>query len=60
MVYKKDERISYIKMRIEELNESKKKVSNPEAVFIYDRVIREFEQEIKDIEKSNHKYIIVN
>ena len=46
-------------MRIDELNESKKRVSNPDAVLIYDKVIQEFEQEIKVIEKSNDKYIIV-
>lgn len=59
ITFTKSERIAYLKMRIEELNESKKKVSNPSAVFIYDRVIKEFEQEIKDIENSDDKYIIV-
>ena len=59
MTFTRPERISYLKMRIEELNKSKKKVSNPSAVFIYDKVIQEFEQEIKVIEKSNDKYIIV-
>ena len=59
MTFTKSERISYLKMRIDELNESKKRVSNPDAVLIYDKVIQEFEQEIKVIEKSNDKYIIV-
>ena len=59
MTFTKLERISYLKMRIDELNESKKRVSNPDAVLIYDKVIQEFEQEIKVIEKSNDKYIIV-
>lgn len=58
MTFTKSERISYLKMRIDELNESKKRVSNPDAVLIYDKVIQEFEQEIKVIEKSNDKYII--
>ena len=59
MTFTKSERISYLKMRIDELNESKRRVSNPDAVLIYDKVIQEFEQEIKVIEKSNDKYIIV-
>lgn len=59
MTFTKSERISHLKMRIDELNESKKRVSNPDAVLIYDKVIQEFEQEIKVIEKSNDKYIIV-
>ena len=59
MTFTKSERISYLKMRIDELNESKKRVSNPDAVLIYDKVIQEFEQEIKVVEKSNDKYIIV-
>lgn len=59
MTFTKSQRISYLKMRIDELNESKKRVSNPDAVLIYDKVIQEFEQEIKVIEKSNDKYIIV-
>lgn len=59
MTFTKSERISYLKMRIDELNESKKRVSNPDAVLIYDKVIQEFEQEIKVIEKSNDKYIMV-
>lgn len=59
ITFTKSERISYLKMRIDELNESKKRVSNPDAVLIYDKVIQEFEQEIKVIEKSNDKYIIV-
>lgn len=59
MTFTRPERISYLKMRIDELNESKKRVSNPDAVLIYDKVIQEFEQEIKVIEKSNDKYIIV-
>ena len=59
MTFTKSERISYLKMRIDELNESKKRVGNPDAVLIYDKVIQEFEQEIKVIEKSNDKYIIV-
>lgn len=59
MTFTKSQRISYLKMRIDELNESKKRVSNPDAVLVYDKVIQEFEQEIKVIEKSNDKYIIV-
>ena len=59
ITFTKSERVSYLKMRIDELNESKKRVSNPDAVLIYDKVIQEFEQEIKVIEKSNDKYIIV-
>lgn len=59
MTFTKSERISYLKTRIDELNESKKRVSNPDAVLIYDKVIQEFEQEIKVIEKSNDKYIMV-
>lgn len=59
MTFTKTQRISYLKMRIDELNESKKRVSNPDAILIYDKVIQEFEQEIKVIEKSNDKYIIV-
>ena len=59
MTFTKSQRISYLKMRIDELNESKKRVSNPDAVLIYDKVIQEFEQEIKVIEKSDDKYIIV-
>lgn len=59
MTFTKSERISYLKMRIDELNESKKRVSNPDAVLIYDKVIQEFEQEIKVIERSNDKYIMV-
>lgn len=58
MTFSKSERISHLKTRIDELNESKKRVSNPDAVLIYDKVIQEFEQEIKVIEKSNDKYII--
>lgn len=59
MTFTKSERISYLKMRIDELNESKKRVSNPDAVLIYDKVIQEFEQEIKVVEKSNDEYIMV-
>ena len=59
MTFTKSERISYLKMRIDELNESKKRVGNPDAVLIYDKVIHEFEQEIKVIERSNDKYIMV-
>lgn len=59
MTFTRPERISYLKMRIDELNESKKRVSNPDAVLIYDKVIQEFEQEIKVIERSNDKYITV-
>lgn len=59
MTFTRPERISYLKMRIDELNESKKRVSNPDAVLIYDKVIQEFEQEIKAIERSNDKYITV-
>ena len=59
MTFTKSERISYLKTRIDELNESKKRVSNPDAVLIYDKVIQEFEQEIEVIERSNDEYIIV-
>lgn len=59
MTFTKSERISYLKMRIDELNESKKRVGNPDVVLIYDKVIHEFEQEIKVIERSNDKYIMV-
>lgn len=59
MTFTRSERILYLKMRIDELNESKKRVSNPDAVLIYDKVIQEFEQEIKVVERSNDKYIMV-
>lgn len=59
ITFTKSERISYLKMRIDELNESKKRVSNPDAVLIYDKVIQEFEQEIEVIERSNDEYITV-
>ena len=59
MTFTKSQRISYLKMRIDELNESKKRVSNPDAILIYDKVIQEFEQEIEVIERSNDEYIIV-
>ena len=59
MTFTRSERILYLKMRIDELNESKKRVSNPDAILIYDKVIQEFEQEIKVVERSNDKYIMV-
>lgn len=58
MTFTKSERISYLKTRIDELNESKKRVSNPDAALIYDKVIQEFEEEIKVIVKSNDEYIM--
>lgn len=59
ITFTKSQRISYLKMRISQLNINKSRVSNPIIVLIYDKVIQEFEQEIKVIEKSNDKYIIV-
>lgn len=59
MTFTKSERISHLKMRISQLNINKSRVSNPIIALIYDKVIQEFEQEIKVIEKSNDKYIIV-
>ena len=59
MTFSKSERISHLKTRISQLNINKSRVSNPDIVLIYDKVIKEFEQEIKVIEKSNDKYIIV-
>ena len=59
MTFTKSERISHLKTRISQLNINKSRVSNPDMVLIYDKVIEEFEQEIKVIEKSNDKYIIV-
>lgn len=59
MTFTKSERISHLKMRISQLNINKSRVSNPDVVLIYDNVIQEFEQEIKVIEESNDKYIIV-
>lgn len=59
MTFTKSQRISYLKTRITQLNINKSRVSNPDMVLIYDKVIQEFEQEIKVIEKSNDKYIIV-
>ena len=59
MTFTKIERILYLKTRIDELNESKKRVSNPDAILIYNKVIQEFEEEMRVIEKSNDKYIIV-
>lgn len=55
----KSERISYIKTRIEELHINKCKVSNPIITLIYDKVIQEFEQEIRVVENSNDEYIVV-
>ena len=59
MTFTKSQRISYLKTRISQLNINKSRVSNPIITLIYDKVIQEFEQEIKVIEKSNDKYIIV-
>ena len=59
MTFSKSERISHLKARISQLNINKSRVSNPDIVLIYDKVIEEFEQEIKVIERSNDKYIIV-
>lgn len=59
MTFTKSERISYLKMRISQLNINKSRVSNPIIALIYDKVIQEFEQEIKVVEKSNDEYIIV-
>lgn len=59
MTFTKSQRISYLKTRISQLNINKSRVSNPDAVLIYDKVIQEFEQEIKVVEKSNDEYIIV-
>lgn len=59
MTFTKSQRISYLKTRISQLNINKSIVSNPIIALIYDKVIQEFEQEIKVIEKSNDKYIIV-
>lgn len=59
MTFTKSERILHLKTRISQLNINKSRVSNPDIVLIYDKVIEEFEQEIKVIEKSNDKYIMV-
>lgn len=59
MAFTKSERISHLKTRISQLNINKSRVSNPIIALIYDKVIQEFEQEIKVIERSNDKYIIV-
>ena len=59
ITFTKSQRISYLKMRISQLNINKSRVSNPIITLIYDKVIHEFEQEIKVIERSNDKYIIV-
>lgn len=59
MTFTKSQRISYLKMRISQLNINKSRVSNPIITLIYDKVIQEFEQEIKVVEKSNDEYIIV-
>lgn len=59
MTFTKSQRISYLKTRISQLNINKSRVSNPIITLIYDKVIQEFEQEIKVIEKSNDKYIMV-
>ena len=59
ITFTKSQRISYLKTRISQLNINKSRVSNPIITLIYDKVIQEFEQEIKVIEKSNDKYIIV-
>lgn len=58
MTFTKSERISHLKMRISQLNINKSRVSNPIIALIYDKVIQEFEQEIKVIEKSNDEYIM--
>ena len=59
MTFTKSQRISYLKTRISQLNINKSRVSNPIITLIYDKVIQEFEEEIKVIEKSNDKYIMV-
>ena len=59
MTFTKPQRISYLKMRISQLNINKSRVSNPIITLIYDKVIQEFEQEIEVIERSNDEYIIV-
>lgn len=59
MTFTKSERISHLKMRISQLNINKSRVSNPIIALIYDKVIQEFEQEIKVIEESNDEYIMV-
>ena len=59
MTFTRSERISHLKTRIIQLNESKKKVSNPIVALLYDKVIEEFEQEIEVVENSNDEYIIV-
>lgn len=59
MTFTKSQRISYLKTRISQLNINKSRVSNPIITLIYDKVIQEFEQEIKVVEKSNDEYIIV-
>jgi len=55
----KSERISYIKTRIKELHMNKSKVSNPIITLVYDKVIQEFEHEMKVIENSDDECIIV-
>lgn len=59
MTFTRSERISHLKTRIIQLNESKKKVGNPIVALLYDKVIDEFEQEIEFIENSNDEYIVV-
>lgn len=59
ITFTKSQRISYLKTRISQLNINKSRVSNPIITLIYDKVIQEFEQEIKVVEKSNDEYIIV-
>lgn len=59
ITFTKSERISHLKMRISQLNINKSRASNPIIALIYDKVIQEFEQEIKVVEKSNDEYIIV-
>lgn len=59
MTFTRPERISYLKTRISQLNINKSRVSNPIIALIYDKVIQEFEQEMKVVERSNDEYIMV-
>lgn len=59
MTFTRSERVSHLKTRIIQLNESKKKVSNPIVALLYDKVIDEFEQEMKVVENSDDEYIVV-
>lgn len=59
MTFTRSERVSHLKTRIIQLNESKKRVSNPIITLLYDKVIEEFEHEMKVIENSNDEYITV-